>query len=636
MKASGFFIHFKAFFWAIILFSVCTVKGFSQELRKEAEVAYEKLQTETDPDQRLLLLTDFAWLIHYSDSSLKFYQEAIDLAKKLKKPAFQAQNMNRLGIVYKNMDMQEKALRAYEETLDLAIEHGIEQEKGYALNNIAQIYFFQNLLEESLNFYAEAEATFTGMDNLEGLAYTYSGLAKVYTQQEKYEDALKHIEEALKIQKKLEEPRNYFNSLLIRGDLYMSLKEYGKAKADFEDYLGFAKGTSDRGVIHGLRRLVDYYYIQNDFDQAILESIKADSVHKRTPSLDGMMPIYRTMSQLYSDQGNFAKAYSCQQAYAEANNTLYEQRINNFLINLKISQQQDEINRLNVENQLIMEKTALEKLVNSIMVLVLLVLLAGLGIYYRSYKKEKRNLEKLQQHQSEIERQTKQLRLSNNVKDKLFSILAHDLKGPLISLKGMIELIEEGDMTYSEFNELIPVISKNLGNNASLLENLLMWSKSHMQGMEVQGQRFNMGQVVGTNLDLISQSNYIKGQKFINSLSSEVYVFADRGMVDIVMRNLLTNAMKFTGKGSEIAVTSEELEEEWKICVKDNGVGIDKHHLKKIFNDEFFSTPGTNNEKGSGLGLMLSRELIEKCEGKIWVESEKGHGSTFCFTLPKA
>ena len=168
-----------------------------------------------------------------------------------------------------------------------------------------------------------------------------------------------------------------------------------------------------------------------------------------------------------------------------------------------------------------------------------------------------------------------------------------------------------------------------------LLENLLIWSRSQMRGMNTQFSKFNLHELVGQNLTFLSGSGYFKGQVLENYIPKFIVIEADKTMLEIVIRNLLTNALKFTHAKDKITVALEEEADYYTVSVSDQGIGMTESSLSKLFGNDFYTTTGTHQEKGTGLGLLLSKELVRKNRGEIWAKSQIGSGSTFCFTLPK-
>jgi len=236
--------------------------------------------------------------------------------------------------------------------------------------------------------------------------------------------------------------------------------------------------------------------------------------------------------------------------------------------------------------------------------------------------------------EEKLEEQAKSLQSINQTKDKLFSVVAHDLRGPMVSLVEVMRLMEDGTISAQEFKSYMPLFSKNLYSTYALLENLLVWSRSQMKGEKLILESFNLYDLLQEKLENWETTAASKNISIHCDPSSKLMVFADREMIKIVLRNLMANALKFTSSGGKIGITAQLIDGMVKLCVNDTGTGISEENQKKLFNGTQFTTKGTSNEKGTGLGLMLCKDFVEKNGGQIWVESELGKGSKFCFTLP--
>lgn len=265
--------------------------------------------------------------------------------------------------------------------------------------------------------------------------------------------------------------------------------------------------------------------------------------------------------------------------------------------------------------------------------LVLIYLKRNNNIKYMQELEEK-NIKIELQNEAFLE-QTKHLENVNNVKDKLFSIVSHDLKDSLSSINGFIDLLKDGSLSREEFDNLIPELSENANNASLLLFNLLNWSKSQMQSLEPKPSLFDIQEVFESKVRLIEQRVENKGISLIDH-SLRDFAYADRSMFEIVVQNLLANALKFCKSGDTITVSNHISNGSCIVSVADTGVGISKKNLDNLFHGNSFTTMGTNNEKGTGLGLSICKELVELNNGKIWVESTQGVGSTFYVQLPKS
>ena len=246
----------------------------------------------------------------------------------------------------------------------------------------------------------------------------------------------------------------------------------------------------------------------------------------------------------------------------------------------------------------------------------------------------------IQKEKEEIEEKKSWLEKMNATKDQFFSIIAHDLKNPFNTIIGLSELLVYRYDKYSneKVKEFIRQIHTHSSSAYNLLDNLLQWARSQTGRLEVSHQKLNIERLIEENVSLLKNKATQKEIEIELIPKRVPEVYADENMINTVLRNLLTNAIKFTPQKGRIQVQADDHDKSYiKISVKDNGMGIDKENIPKIFDlTSHFTTRGTDSEEGTGLGMVLCKDFVEKNHGTIWVESEKKKGSTFYFTLPKA
>ncbi|WP_144603032.1 sensor histidine kinase [Algoriphagus algorifonticola] len=235
---------------------------------------------------------------------------------------------------------------------------------------------------------------------------------------------------------------------------------------------------------------------------------------------------------------------------------------------------------------------------------------------------------------NQLRQQANDLIQLNELKDKFFSIISHDLKGPIFGVKELIHMTQSNIISKEEFLTMLPEVSKNMEQVAILLENLLAWASSQLRGEHIQIQTFNIVTLLTQQQKLLDRIAQEKKIEIILESEDSIEILADRNMIDLVLRNLINNAVKFSSAGGKIKLTAKRLSKEVKVCIKDSGVGISNENLKKIREGISFTTRGLNNESGTGLGLVLVREYVKKNNGKLEVDSILGEGTTFCLYLP--
>jgi len=252
----------------------------------------------------------------------------------------------------------------------------------------------------------------------------------------------------------------------------------------------------------------------------------------------------------------------------------------------------------------------------------------------RLLMKEKHSLEKTLIQLNEANAQLKKINID---KDRFISILGHDLKNLFNNLLGFSELLTEDirNLKTDEIEDIAKNINTTVKITDKLLEDILLWARTQQGKIPFKPQILNFGNICKNILEVLKPNADAKKIKINYSSSSHISVFADCDMLKTILRNLVSNAIKYTKKSGEVNISAEENSGNITISVSDNGIGIANDELTKLFNiSEVITTKGTANETGTGLGLLLCKDFVEKHGGKIWVESEAGKGSNFKFTLP--
>ena len=236
-------------------------------------------------------------------------------------------------------------------------------------------------------------------------------------------------------------------------------------------------------------------------------------------------------------------------------------------------------------------------------------------------------------YQETLQDQKEELSNLNSLKDKIFTIISHDLRSPLASLITMLRMVKDGDFTEAEFKSFIPELSENVEYTSSLTENLLFWSRSQIKGEGLQANLFDLKPIVDKQLNYFLKSAKAKNINIISEITNETIIYAEAQMIELVLRNLISNSIKFCNADDRICISAKEENELLKLCVEDTGTGMDNLTLENLFSKESISRTGTRQEKGTGLGLLVCKDFVEKNHGSIKVESEPGRGTKFCVML---
>lgn len=234
-----------------------------------------------------------------------------------------------------------------------------------------------------------------------------------------------------------------------------------------------------------------------------------------------------------------------------------------------------------------------------------------------------------------LHKQATELRELNALKNKLFSVIAHDLKSPMYALRNMFMNVVKYDLPAEEVKAIIPEVMHDLNFTTSLMENLLQWAKCQMQSLEVTLEDVDVSEISEEVVQLLSSQAKQKKVRLVNKIKEEVFVHAQQDMIRLIIRNLVSNAIKFTPKNGTVTISVKEAGEKFEVSIHDTGIGISKEATLKICTDDYYSTNGTAAEKGTGLGLMLCREFLAKNDSSLHISSVEGKGSTFSFLLNK-
>ncbi len=234
-----------------------------------------------------------------------------------------------------------------------------------------------------------------------------------------------------------------------------------------------------------------------------------------------------------------------------------------------------------------------------------------------------------------LKNRSEELTELNALKNRLFTVIAHDLKAPIYALRNLFKNVQQYDVPAEELKTMVPDIMNDLNYTVALMENLLQWAKSQMMLQSLNTQAIDLAEMAKEVRQLLQLQAQTKKIQVTIKSETPVYAWADKDMINLVLRNLVSNAIKFTPEQGTISIDIHEAPLFVEVYVRDNGMGISEEDLQKISQNVYYTTKGTASESGTGLGLMLCKEFLTRNGGQMHIESKKGSGSTFSFTLPK-
>lgn len=475
----------------------------------------------------------------------------------------------------------------------------------------------------------------------EGIAYTFDEMGDVQLRRQQYDSAERSLSYALAIARKgdykVVQPRIYGKLATVSA----RKGSYDRALAFYDTAYHLNEQTTDR---HGMAEVdlgrAVIFISQHRYDEALANLEKSLTVAKELNARILEIKCYNQLSQLWEKKSDFKKSLLYYKQYKQLEDSLFSQELQGKLLR---SQLRFETEARDSQIALLSEKDAhqsselrKQEFVRNILVVVMALSVILLISVYRSGRRRRQINTLLLQHQEEMEKRSEELERLNQVKDKFFSIISHDLRSPINALSGLLDLLDKGAVSASELPKHIKELKARFNHTRTLLNNLLDWTLLQMDKLSVQAAKIDIYNIVEENIQLLT-SVQSKDIRLINEVPRNAIGFADSNTINLVIRNLITNAIKFTNDGGIVRIATREKDSEWLVSVKDNGVGMNNEVLKMLFDKTApYTTRGTANEKGTGLGLILCKEFVEKNGGRIWVESEEGKGSTFFFTLRRA
>ena len=458
-----------------------------------------------------------------------------------------------------------------------------------------------------------------------------------------FEKALNYQLWALKIFEEIKENKEISFTLSDIGDTYKSMKKYLVALKYFKKSINIKLNINDKYYRAYLFINIGNTFLDLDkYDSAYVYIKQAEMITKNGYDIGISSMVYEAYSTYYSITGDYKNAFQYQKLFKTASDTIFNNQNNERINQLKVKY---EIDEFETENQLlkqnnVIQKFAIEKqtyLRNTFIAISILITILVLFVFYRFLLKQKAN-KVLSEKNKQISDQKNQLEEAYATKDKLFAIITHDLKNPfgtIISLSGFLEE-SYNDIDDNHRIHAIKTLKKSANSAYDLLENLTKWLMSQNKNIPIKISKFDISIAIQTILTFYKIETEKKKISIVFDNTEKSYVLADEQMIKTIIRNLLSNAIKFTPENGEITIKIKKLKNEIHVAIKDTGIGIKEEDKEKIFRiDSNFTTSGTSKEKGSGLGLILSKEFAERNNSRIWFESEEGKGSTFYFSIMK-
>ncbi|MEM9857415.1 MAG: tetratricopeptide repeat-containing sensor histidine kinase [Bacteroidota bacterium] len=586
-----------------ILAVAMLIKG---DYLKVSEFLFEiKLKTENSS-----LVYERAILDHYLgiafntsgnyQAGLPYLLEALEIFRTLENDTYILRSLNNIGVCYIRLGQFQEALQIFKE-----IESTFQEYDPGTLTTLAVNLAFCHY---GLGNYARAKEIlldFLALPdhqvNERGYGFAYFKLGEVYLKQDEIAKAIEAFNFSISTYKKFQSINDMVEPLVGLARVYMHISNYDVADnyADRAVQLAEESGNLNHQKL-ALKTCYEVCKLRKDYQRAL-------RVHEEyRVVLDSLVATQQT-----AEMGRITAQYE------------FSQQKNRLILEQKEEQ---------LENERILNN---QKLAIQITIVVIIVIIILMFFIYRSYTLKVKGNRLLKEKNEEILHQRDELDQTNRIKNKLFSIIAHDLRSPINTLDGLLYLVRNKITNNEDLEAVMPKLINSFDHTSDLLNNLLSWATSQMEGYTLELRSFNIKDIL---VKIIEDSRARLDEKgVLYSVEGEdVHVYAEPDMIQIVCRNLLSNAIKYCQTGDEIKL---KIEIEEHVCIKviDTGAGIPKDKVEVLLSDNtFISTKGTDGEKGSGLGLMICKDLLIKNDSNLEIVSKEGEGSSFSFCLLKA
>lgn len=578
--------------------------------------------------------------IYFSDKgkyhkAINHYKDASKIAEELGDATLKLSIINNIAGEYGYIGDYALALKNYLVGIEIAEKIDNKLMLSIITENIANLYVSQKDFKQAMVFYKKVKSINNEINDPVFMAETASNIASAYAEMGELEHAMFNVNSSIKTfeQEKIIDWLAY--AYEIKGKIYLKQKKFKWAMYWYKQSELLHKDLNDeRSEIPLLNGIAMANLKMNNDSISEKYVLKAMNLSEKISDLVGIKESAEILYTLKKKNEQFKEALNYHELFQKISDTLTHNENEKGLTMLKTKIEYDQ-----QKEQLIIEnKEALAKQWRYLyIVLFLLFVFLAITVLIRKNAKTQKALNKeLLSKQTDLENKEEHLKYLNETKNKLFSIIGHDLRGPIGAFQGLIKLFKEGEMTKDEFLGFVPKLKSDIDHIAFTLNNLLSWGQTQMNGAVTKPRNTELEHIVEENIALLSEIANTKNIKLINRVEPNTLTWSDSDQMDIVIRNLVSNALKFTPINGMVTVGAIEKTNHWEIYVRDNGIGMNEETMGKIFSmGETHTTYGTNDEKGTGLGLSLCKEMVEKNNGTIWVNSAVNKGSSFYFTVPK-
>jgi signal transduction histidine kinase len=574
------------------------------------------------------------------DSVLLMGQKSLDLAAAAHYELGQALAWLTMGVAYGSKGMYPEALDCHLKALRLSEKLNLTGLMENDYTDIAIIYTNMQDYPRALDYFRHALQIARQFPDQSGWAIAFLNIGDILSREMELDSAITYTMQGLHIAEKIRDSSLLSSSFSNLGEIYTKKHQSLQALTYFKRSLRISQDIhDDESASDTHNSMAEAYYQLGQYKTSIDDATAALQSALALHTNETIKTSYHILYEDYRDLKDFQRALTYRNLEISLNDSLYnlkkEKQIKMLQSDYELEKKQHQVDVLQKDS--LAQQRELEhgkvKLYLIIGGTVLVIIWAFFLI--RANRQINRVNRLLESRNTEIIRRNEELAELNAVKNKLLSIIGHDLRSPISTLIGFVDLLRNADLPPDKVRYFSSQMADSLKQTSNLLDNLLFWAKTQMEGLKADGRSFDLVPVLEQNSRLaMSRAEKKKITVLTAGTDVPVMVYADEVMIDMVIRNLVDNALKFSRENDTVSLSIAFTPENVAITISDTGLGIPLENQHRIFTSISYTTTGTSREKGSGLGLSLCKEMIDKNGGKIWFDSEPGKGTSFTFTLP--
>ena len=590
---------------------------------------------DTEPQDSLRMKAYNRLANYYMDNNpgkaIDYLEKAKAIAGDLHKTLAVANNYYSLGFCYLVKADYEKSLFNYQQSTKLYEQLKDSGRLSNAFMSIGNVFFQNKDIGRTNEYYDKAEVLIRGLNDSFKLASLYDAKGINYDQAGKFDSSLLFAKKAYTINRLIHDDYSAVNNLSNIGLTYKHQFKTAEALANFDSVrIFYEQNNVPADQTAALYNNIAATNAQaGNYAMAINAFTKSINLAKLSGAPSVEMENYRNMSDMYGSMKNFELQAVFQKKYYNLKDSIFTADNKNQLTELEATYQVEKKNTELVKKDAEVSKQKSQRNILMIVAFSILGILATLGYFYNRIK-NKNGL--LQQKNIQISEQKDELQTLNHVKDRLFSIISHDLRNPLVTLRSYLMLSENDNIAVEKKQQFKLQTMNAVSQTGDMLDNLLAWANVQIKNTRVNIVPLNIDDLVADAVSYVKAQAYQK-QIAIHEDLTITMAPGDYDILSIAIRNLLTNAIKYSSVNTPIYIKSVKEGEHILLSVRDEGVGMSKAQIAQVLANQNDTTKGTQSEKGSGLGLFLVRELLQKINAELKIESDEGKGSEFIIVL---